>query len=65
MVETTDNLILEHLKALRNELRTAKTDIQARLSQISLFMTIKLLHNQCPKEEISKACGSGRYGAQE
>jgi GxxExxY protein len=36
-----------------------------RLSQISLFMTIKLLHNQCPKEEISKACGSGRDGAQE
>lgn len=34
MADNVDNLIIEHLKALRNELRDAKTDIQADLRDI-------------------------------
>ena len=34
MMENIDSLILEHLKALLNELRSAKTDIQGDLRDI-------------------------------
>ena len=40
-----DNLVLEHLKALRTELRAAKSDIQADLRDIKARLT-SIEHHQ-------------------
>ena len=45
MNEPIDNLIIEHLKALRNELRTAKNDIQSDLRDIKARLA-SLEHHQ-------------------
>jgi predicted nuclease with TOPRIM domain len=45
MNEPIDNLIIEHLKALRNELRTAKNDIQGDLRDIKARLA-SLEHHQ-------------------
>jgi chromosome segregation ATPase len=45
MTENVDNLILEHLKALRNELQTAKADIQGDLRDIKARLA-SLEHHQ-------------------
>jgi hypothetical protein len=44
MNEPIDNLIIEHLKALRNELRTAKNDIQSDLRDIKARLASRENH---------------------
>jgi chromosome segregation ATPase len=54
MAETTDNLILEHLRSLRTELVEVKTslrDIKARLASIESY--IATLHGDQTRASVS------------
>jgi len=54
MNEPIDDLILGHLKALRNELRTAKSDIQSDLYDIKERLA-SLEHNLSNQNSIRQS----------